>query len=165
MMNDRIQTNRLILQPLALQDAPFIFELLNTAEWKQFIGDRHIYHLQDATDYIAKILRNPDMEYQVARLRETEAPIGVVTFIKRTYLSHHDIGFAFLPAYAGKGFAYEAASTFLDGLKKKAPDSYILATTIPENARSIRLLEKLGLQFREEIQLADEKLLLYSKTL
>jgi RimJ/RimL family protein N-acetyltransferase len=38
----------------------------------------------------------------------------------------------------------------------------VLATTIPQNEKSIRLLIKLGLHFDKEITVEEERLLVYS---
>ncbi|NSL91227.1 GNAT family N-acetyltransferase [Chitinophaga solisilvae] len=160
-MNEELTTARLAIQPVTIHDAPFIFELVNTTEWKTFIGDRNVQNLQDAGNYIRQIISNPDINYNVVRLQHNQLPVGVVTFIKRTYLPHHDIGFAFLPAYAGQGLAFEAASAYLSRLRQENFYQPILATTIPENIRSIRLLEKLGLQFSESVRLNNEDVLLY----
>lgn len=80
--------------------------------------------------------------------------------MKRDYLDDHDIGFAFLPQYAKKGYAYEAVKAVLDLALKHYP--VLLATTISENKNSIALLSKLGLQYERTIKIENEKLLIYS---
>jgi len=52
-----------------------------------------------------------------------------------------------LPAYWGKGYAYEAANAILNFAKADLGLKRILATTRPENIASQKLLEKLGLRF------------------
>lgn len=132
-------------------DNAFIFELLNTAGWIKFIGDRNIKTSEDADKYIQKILANPTISYRVVTLQEDETAIGVVTFIKRDYLDHHDIGFAFLPAYTKQGYAFEAANEVLNDRLNQPEHATILATTILENSSSIQLLKKLGFSFSKEI--------------
>lgn len=153
------KTTRLLLRELTTADAAFILELVNTDGWIQFIGDRNVKSPEDAGNYIQKILGNPDVKYRVVTLQDTETAIGLITFIKRNYLDHPDIGFAFLPAYGKQGYAYEAASEVLNDLLEQADHTTILATTIPENSASIRLLKKLGLSFSGEIN--NEGLLLH----
>lgn len=159
-MKDHYTTSRLSLSKLSFDDAEFILELVNMPQWIQFIGDRNIHNVEDANKYIQKISENSNIKYWVAKIRDTQIPIGVITFIKREYLKHYDIGFAFLERYGKKGLAYEAAAVVMDDLKQT--HSHILATTVRENANSIRLLEKLGLRFEREIQVDDEQLLVYS---
>jgi RimJ/RimL family protein N-acetyltransferase len=158
-MQDIFSTERLQLGPLHEGHATFIRKLLNTEGWIRFIGDRNIHSENDAQAYIQKILGNPNVNYWVAQLKENNIDIGIVTFIRRDYLDHPDIGFAFLPQYAGKGYAYEASKEVLNALLKSRATIY--ATTIPENNSSIQLLEKLGLQFEKEIEVENEKLFLY----
>lgn len=160
-----IITSNLFFEELSLSDAPFIFELLNTPGWKQFIGERHVHNLQDANAYVHKIMANPAVTYFMLKLNNSKIPIGMLSIIKRDYLPHHDIGFAFLPEYTGKGFAYEAASALLKHPATPAAHAKILATSLKENVRSIRLLEKLGLVFEKEIIVGEETLLLFGLTL
>lgn len=161
-MQTNYKTERLLLRELALADAAFIFELVNTAGWIKFIGDRNVHTNEDAEQYIQKILSNPDVEYRIVTLRDEQTAIGVISFIKRTYLDHHDIGFAFLPAYAGHGYAFEAANAVLTDLQKLKEHKTILATTIIDNHSSIRLLTKLGFAFSKEIINEDLTLQLYA---
>jgi ribosomal-protein-alanine N-acetyltransferase len=107
------ETDRLILRELTVEDAPFILELVNDPDWRHFIGDRGIRTLVDAGAYI---LGGPVAMYRrlgfglwhVALKDQT--PIGICGLIKRDTLDHVDIGFAFLPGFRGRGYAYEAAS-------------------------------------------------------
>lgn len=155
-----METSRLLLSALSATDAAFMFELLNTPLWKKFIGDRNIKTINDAEAYIQKIIDNPTADYWVVKLKDQNDSIGVVTFMKRDYLEHYDIGFAFLPAYAKRGYAYEASKKLLEEMSRN--HQQIIATVLKENRNSIQLLEKLGLQFDKEIVVNNEGLLLYS---
>ncbi len=159
-MENSIHTPRLTLSELHLQDTEFIFELLNTPEWIKFIGDKNIKTLADAAAYIEKIRQNPISNYWVVKLKDTGTSIGVVTFMKRDYLENYDIGYAFLQHYGKTGYAFEATKQLLDEViphHKK-----IVATVLEDNENSIRLLEKLGLQYEKKIVVNNETLLLYS---
>jgi len=46
------ETERLILKPTSIEDAEFIFELLNTPKWIKYIGDRNIKTIENARGYI-----------------------------------------------------------------------------------------------------------------
>jgi ribosomal-protein-alanine N-acetyltransferase len=159
-----ITTQRLCLDALTTNDYEFIRELVNTEGWLRFIGDRNVHTDEDAIGYINKINSADNLTYWVVRLKETNTPIGIITFIKRNYLEHFDIGFAFLPKYNGKGYAFEAAREVLSILSSKPEYPVILATTLPANASSINLLIKLGLGFDKEIEVGNERLALYSSS-
>lgn len=155
----RMETERLVLSELNSTDADFIFELLNTPEWIKFIGERNIRTITDANAYIKKIGDNPLTTYWAVKLKEEQLPIGVVTFMKRDYLDHYDIGFAFLKRFGKKGYAYEASKRLLDEVSLQ--HKIILATVLKDNKNSIQLLERLGLKFDKEILINNEQLLLY----
>lgn len=157
-----ICTERLFIRPLSKKDAQFIFELLNTERWIRYIGNRNIHSETDALAYIRKINENPDTTYHTVTLTETNVPIGLVTLIKRDYLDFRDIGFAFLPACSGKGYAYEAAKAVLENQAKSNNAETLLAVTLPDNTASIKLIEKLGLKFDRIIERDNESLYLYS---
>lgn len=59
------ESKRLILRPLNLNDANFIFELVNSDGWLRFIGDRNVKSQKDAENYILNILDREDTYYTV----------------------------------------------------------------------------------------------------
>ncbi len=157
-------TERLVLDEFSLNDAEFIAELVNTQEWIKFIGDRNIRTEEDAKNYVQKIIDNPNINYWVVKLKNSNLSIGIITFIKRDYLEHHDIGFAFLPKYAKNGYAFEATAKVLNDAINKRNHRQIVATTITENINSIKLLKKLGLSFEKEMEVGKDLLMIYSVT-
>ncbi|MBK6914957.1 MAG: GNAT family N-acetyltransferase [Ignavibacteriales bacterium] len=161
-MKKNYLTTRLILNELSLNDEQFIMELVNTPEWIKFIGDRNIRTQEDARVYIQKIIDNSAVNYWIVKLQEQNIPIGIITFIKRDYLEHYDIGFAFLSKFTKKGYAYEATTTVLNDIINDLTHTHILATTVQENIDSIKLLEKLGFRFEKEIEDGNDLLLVYS---
>ncbi|MBK8608655.1 MAG: GNAT family N-acetyltransferase [Chitinophagaceae bacterium] len=150
-MQDNYTTNRLFLQKLNTTDAAFIYELVNTTNWIRFIGERNVHTLNDAVNYIVTIGHNKQINYRVVFLKDLKIPVGVITFIKRTYLTHPDIGFAFLPQYTKKGYAFEASQAVLKDLFQSKKYAAILATTLKENTDSVHLLTKLGFIFEQEL--------------
>jgi [ribosomal protein S5]-alanine N-acetyltransferase len=162
-MKEAFQTARLILDPLKMDDAAFIIELVNTPGWIQFIGDRNIKTKEAAGAYIQKIHDNPGAQYWVVKLVGDQSPVGLITRLQRDYLDHPDIGFAFLPSAFGQGYALEASIQIMTVLEKENPKIY--GITIPENMKSIQLLEKLGLHFEREMVQNEEALFVYSKTI
>lgn len=156
-----LTTARLILQPITMHDDIFIFELLNTDGWIKFIGNRHINSREEAGAYIQKILANKNISYWVVKIKDSRKAIGIVTFIKRDYLEHHDIGFAFLPGFCKNGYAYESTNAVLKKLTQEKTCFHVLAITVPENINSIKLLNKIGLVFEKEKEIENEKVHIY----
>lgn len=162
-----IETERLFLREFILEDSAFIVELLNTDGWLKYIGDRNVRTRQAAEAYLRT---GPLQSYQkngfglsLVALKDNNTPIGMCGLIRRDYLDHPDIGFAFLPQYAGKGYAYEVAKKTIEYGLKQHHLNKILAITLPTNHSSIALLEKIGLTFERIISetASSEELLLY----
>ena len=129
MIHEILLTDRLRILPISSGDNIFMFELLNSVGWLTFIGDRNVSSPDEAVTYIQKIIGNPAIDYWVVRLDVNETPIGIISFIKREYLDHHDLGFAFLPEFMGQGYAEEAAMKVLS-IKLKEGHPVVLATTV-----------------------------------
>jgi len=153
-----IETERLLLCEITLDDAPFILSLLNEPSWLQHIGDRGVRTLDDARAYI----RNGPMAtiaafgfglWQVRR-RSDGMAMGLCGLLKRDSLDSPDIGFAFSPAFWGQGYARDAARATLDHAREGFGLPRILAIVSPANARSIQLLESLGLCADSRIRLS-----------
>ena len=72
--------------------------------------------------------------------------------IKRDTLPDADVGYAFLPEFRGKGYAYEAASAVLEHGNRVFGLQRILAITSLDNASSIRVLEKAGMKFERTME-------------
>ena len=132
-------------------DAAFMLTLLNEPSWLRFIGDRGVRTIDDARNYI---VQGPAVMYAslgfglcIVESKDLACPMGICGLMKRDYLDAVDIGFAFLPAYWGQGYAYEAAAAVLNFAKADLGLKRILATTRVENVASQKLLEKLGLRF------------------
>jgi RimJ/RimL family protein N-acetyltransferase len=155
------RTPRLLLTKLTMHDAEFIMELVNTPGWLKFIGNRSIGNTQQAAEYIRKIIADPDINYWVVKTKDENTPVGIISFIRRQYLDHHDIGFAFLPAHTGRGYAYEATAAVLNDIINDGTHTQVLATTVKENTNSIKLLLKLGFACNREIERENEILLVY----
>ncbi|MCC6282832.1 MAG: GNAT family N-acetyltransferase [Saprospiraceae bacterium] len=162
MIQTSITTDRLQLELLHPNDHEFMRVLVNTAGWIEFIGDRNVHTQEDAMAYVDRIINTPNLYYWVARLKAANTPVGVISFLKRDYLEHFDIGFALLPDFQGSGYAYEGAKGVLDMVKAYPEYQTVLATTIPHNVHSISLLTRLGLRFEGEIKPGEETLHVYS---
>ncbi len=160
-----LTTERLFIRPLTITDDNFILKLVNTEGWLRFIGNRNVTSQVEAGSYIQRILENKNISYWVVERRSNQDKIGLVTYIKRDYLEHPDIGFAFLPEFCKQGYAYEATSAVLHQLIQKRSLSHILATTFPENSSSIKLLKKIGLVYEKEIDVEKEKLHVYGASI
>lgn len=149
-------TDRLNIRPLVLADKQMVFELLNSQSWIKFIGDRNIKSIEDSENYIKAIIENKNYHYHVIELMPEQIPIGIITFLNRNHQDFPDLGFAIMPNYEGRGYAYEACKGYLDKLIKNKVSKKILGIAQSENVKSIKLLEKLGFKY-DQIKIENQK--------
>lgn len=152
-----IRTPRLALRHLGESDAPFIVELLNDADFLRFIGDRGVRTEDDARQYVengprASYAAHGFGLYRVAE-RESGASVGICGLLKRDSLEDVDVGFAFLPAFRGRGYAREAAEAVLGEARDRFGLTRVVAIVSPQNEVSARLLERLGFSFERLVRL------------
>ncbi len=164
-----LETERLSLRELTVDDAEFILTLLNERSFLKYIGDKKVRSLDDARQYI---LNGPVASYErhgfglnCVELRESHTPIGMCGLLKRDELPDPDLGFALLPDFWNKGFAFEAAEAVLKDARERLQIQRILAITSLDNDASINLLKRLGFSFQEVVQLSPsgEQLRLFSR--
>ena len=166
----RLSTERLVLSNLGEDDAPFILQLLNDPGWIRFIGDRKVRTPEDARVYlrngpIAMYAREGFGLYRTA-LASDDTPIGMCGLIRRPTLADVDIGFAFLPAYRGCGYAFESAAAVIEHARTLGLER-VVAIVSPDNVPSAALLARLHFLRERTIRLADddEPLDLYARDL
>ena len=155
-----LETARLILRRLSIDDAEFVLELLNEPSFRRYIGDKGVRNLEDARQYI---LSSPVASYEqngfglyLVELKGSRIPIGISGLVKRDTLPDADIGFAFLPAYWSKGYAVESAAAVMSYAQEVLGLNRILAITSPDNEASAKLLGKIGLRFERLIKLSED---------
>ena len=154
-----VQTSRLVLRRLDASDAPFILELLNEPSFIRYIGDKGVRTIEDAVRYIDGQIASYDrfgFGLFLAALREPVSPIGICGLVRRDTLEDPDIGFAFMPAFWSRGLAFESAAAVVAHAARDLRIPRLIAIADADNARSIRLLEKLGLRFDRMIRLNPE---------
>jgi RimJ/RimL family protein N-acetyltransferase len=161
------ETQRLLIRKLTDDDAAFIFELVNTKEWLQNIGDRNVHSREDALRYLRdvhyKSYDDNGFGHYVVLLKNNLVPIGVCGFLKRDTLPGVDAGYAFLPAYFGRGYAFESASAIIQYAKDVLKFPSLYAIVLQVNLPSRKLLDRLGFVFEKKIKYppANDELMLY----
>lgn len=154
-----LETARLRLRHLTLDDAPFMLTLLNDPSFLANIGDKGIRTLEQARrflldSHIASYARHGYGHYLVEH-KDTGESMGTCGLINRTFIGEIDIGFAYLPAYWSRGYATEAAQAVMDHARRVLGIEGIVAVVAPHNRDSIRVLEKLGLHLAGPTQVAE----------
>lgn len=154
------ETSRLRIRHLTASDAAFTCKLLNDPAFIENIADRGVRSEIDALHYLAN---GPIKSYQqhgyglfLVEECSSALPIGFCGLLFRDALQETDIGFAFLPEFCGKGYAFEAASAVLHFGYSSLKLKRIVGLTSAGNVSSIKLLNKLGLRFEKLVKLSPE---------
>jgi RimJ/RimL family protein N-acetyltransferase len=147
-----------------------MLDLLNQPSFIKYIGDRNVRDLQQAREFIETRYRksyadngfglyavelktqfddgnDSALEIQNPKSKIQNQVIGICGFVKRDSLPDADIGFAFLPEFERKGYAFESAAAVMDYGRETLGLNRVLAITTQDNESSGRLLEKLGFKF------------------
>ncbi|MBV6324830.1 GNAT family N-acetyltransferase [Duganella violaceipulchra] len=148
-----LDTERLTLRTIGVDDAAFYYELVNDPTWLEFIGDKGIRSIEGARDAILEgpcaMQERLGHSLYVMERKSDGVALGLCGLIKRDGLDDVDIGYAIRPAWFGQGYTYEAAVAVVAYARDQLRMKRLLGLTAPANLNSIRLLQKLGLAFVE----------------
>ena len=146
-----LETERLCIRWLQLDDCGFIHRLLNDPDWIRFIGDKSVRNLDDARAYLEsgplKMYRSLGFGLNRVALRDSGQAIGICGILQRDTLLRADLGFAFLPEYRRRGYALEAARAVLDHAATGLGITRLAAILTADNEASAGLLQKLGFRY------------------
>ncbi len=146
------ETPRLLLRPFLPEDAPGLLELNNDPEVQRFTGDPPFPSLEAARRFVLEYPEYRRTGYgRWAVLQKTDGAFLGWCGLKLNEEEEVDLGFRFLRRYRGRGYATEAAAACLDYGFRTLNLPEIVGRAMTENVASIRVLEKIGLQFRKEV--------------
>ncbi|HSS78918.1 MAG TPA: GNAT family N-acetyltransferase [Thermoanaerobaculia bacterium] len=154
-----LETDRLILQRFTASpsESEFALRLLNEPSYLQNIGDKGVRTLEQASTYL---LDGPIKSYQLhghglylVVLKDSLQPVGICGLLKRDQFPDADLGYAFLPEFWSRGFAYEAASAVVGYGQRSLKLPKLIALVAPGNSPSIKLLEKLGFTYSGQVRM------------
>ena len=164
-----LETSRLLIYPLELGDASFIFELMNEPGFLRFIGDRKIRDEETARVYLRDRMIGSYEEHgfglYLLWLKSEQCELGICGFVKRKDLEHPELGFALLKEFEGYGYDRESSEALIEFARMKLGLRRLLAITSVDNPRSIRLCQKLGFVRECSVKLGSEPLECFGLTL
>jgi ribosomal-protein-alanine N-acetyltransferase len=142
-------TARLRIEPLRSSHAPLLFDALADARIYTYVSDDIHTTVDSLTRRYAFLERGAPaglgevwLNWVLQRV-DTAAYIGTLQATV-TPDSHASIGYVLAPSAWGQGFATEACRWLLAALQKRFVLDEILATVDVRNLRSLRVLERLG---------------------
>jgi len=167
----QLETERLYLRRVTLDDADLLLAVWNDPAFMEHVGDRGVRTTEEAEEAMraGALKLYADYGYGPYAMvrRDDGVRMGICGLFKRDNLDYPDIGFGVLPEFCGKGYAGEAAFAVLVHARDDLRIEELTAIVSPGNAPSIGLIEKLGLMFVGMITMPgdDEEICLYSKRL
>lgn len=148
-------SSRLTFRQAVLADAPFFLQMLNEPDYHRFIGDKGVSDIATAERHIAeKIIASYQAHGYGLWIVETKLdglPIGTCGLVNRPDFEHPDLGYSFLNDFHGKGYATEAARAVVEFSKRALNIDHLLGIVVPENIRSVRILQKCGFSRAKEM--------------
>jgi len=152
-----LETPRLILREYTDADAADFFRLNSDPDVMRYVPDEPMQTVEDAHEVIVS---RPMVDYRergfgrwACILRATGEHIGFCGLKYLKEVEEVDLGFRFLPAHWGKGFATESAKACVNYGFTKLNLEEIAGFAEPDNHASIRILEKVGMQFTGPVRL------------
>lgn len=159
-----LHTERLILRPPALDDLPWILERMNTLAVMRYLGGS-VCEPDDVARGLAddiSAFANGGHRRWTIWLREENCRIGRCGLFRvRTAAApdalrgQSEIGWTLADDYWGRGYASEAARAVLDFAFAETDCAEVFSQTSVSNGPSTRMMPRLGLKRREELDYVD----------
>ncbi len=167
----QLETDRLTLRRVTLDDADLLLAVWTDPAFVRNVGDRGVHTLDDAGEAMKSGALKLYADYgygPYAMVRKEDGVrMGICGLFKRDNLAFPDIGFGVLPEFCGKGYAGEASFAVVAHARDDLHIEELTAIVSPDNAPSVGLIEKLGMEFVEMITMPgdDTEICLYSRSL
>lgn len=162
-MNPILQTDRLLLRELNVNDSKSFYELNQNQNVIKYTGDTSFENITEAENF----LRNYN-DYEMngfGRWAVIEKSSGEflgwcgLKYVRE--IDETDIGFRFFEKYWNRGFATESAMTCLKYGFEKLNLKTVVGRAMAENTASIKVLEKIGMKYEKEFDFVKHKGLIY----
>lgn len=151
-MNLILETERLLLRPLALSDAQAMFAMDSNPNVHKYLGNHTVNSIDEVYSYIKNIqkqyLDNGIGRFAVV-IKLTNEVIGWagIKFIREPENNHvnfYDIGYRLQEKHWRKGYALESATAWLEYGFNEMKIPIIYASAHIENLGSNTILQKIG---------------------
>ncbi|WP_412986498.1 GNAT family N-acetyltransferase [Pontimicrobium sp. IMCC45349] len=149
-----LQTERLILRALQMEDADAVFSLRSNPEVNKYIGRPEAQNKNEGKQFVEKIqqsITNNAVFYWVISLKESHDLIGSICLWNfNNNKTVAETGYELLPEFHGKGIMTEALKCVLDFAFTRLNIQTIEAFTHKDNLSSTRLLVGQGFVLDEQ---------------
>jgi ribosomal-protein-alanine N-acetyltransferase len=165
-MNVILETDRLVLREYTADDAPAFFQLNSDPEVMRYVPDEPMKSVDQAREIL---VTRPLADYRqrgygrwACILKSNGEHIGFCGLKFLQEIGGVDLGFRFTPSNWGKGLAIEAACASVKYGFGGLNLDQIVGLADAENRGSIRVLEKVGMQFTGLVRLFGREMRRYA---
>ena len=148
-----IETDRLLLREIILDDAPDMLRLHSIPEVQKYTGDPVITSQEEIREKIEEIRTRDYQNHGFGRwatfLKDGHIFVGWAGLVYLPEFDEVDLGYRFLPEFWGQGIATEASLAILDYGFNTLKLERIVAIAMKEHKASIRVMEKVGMTFEK----------------
>ena len=166
-MKFHIETERLILRELRQADLEGMFELDSNPEVHKYLGNKPVKTIEESQTIIDSVFKQYK-ERGIGRFAAIEKASGNfigwsgirlnTEYNMNGFTKYYDVGYRLIPKYWGKGYASETSFATLHFGFTKLNLETIVGVAETENIASNKVLQKIGLQFKEVFPHEDVKL-------
>lgn len=150
-MTKILETPRLYLREMTPDDAEHAYLLNLDPEVLRYTGDDPFESVEEAREFLEKY--ESYRKYGFGRwgiiLKETGEYLGWCGLKYTPELDEFDIGYRLMKKFWGFGYATEAGKACVELGFDQFEMKTIIGRAMPENGASVRVLEKIGLTYRE----------------
>jgi RimJ/RimL family protein N-acetyltransferase len=162
-MKPILETDRLLLRQLNVEDSENFYHLNLNPNVIKYTGDKSFKNIAEAENFL-KNYKDYDINgfgrWAVID-KSNEEFLGWCGLKYAEKLNETDIGFRFFEKHWNKGFATESAKACLKYGFEKLNLKTIVGRAMAENFASIKVLEKLGMNYDREFDFDEHKGLIY----
>jgi ribosomal-protein-alanine N-acetyltransferase len=151
-----LETNRLVLRRLVLEDAADLYRIYSDPETMKFMG-KAPDSVEEERDHIQSHIAHHYEKYGVGLwatvLKENNRLIGRCGLMRKQIEGVEEVEIAYLLGreYWGRELATEAAGAILKHGYAKHGFKRIVAVIHPQNVASIRVAEKIGMDYERDV--------------
>jgi ribosomal-protein-alanine N-acetyltransferase len=162
-----LETARLRLREMVEADVHDVYLLNSSPNVMRYLGaERPLSSLDEALTLLRERIFPQYQRYGVGRwaviLKDNGLFIGWCGLKYQPAANEYDLGYRFIQNYWGKGYATEAARGVLEYCRQHLIGKRIVGKALLENVGSIRVLEKIGMQFERTEEDSDGRVAVYS---
>lgn len=150
-MNEIIITQRLVFREFSMNDIDEYYKLEKDPLVRKYIPNMRNSTYSECKEslkkYIDKYKDETGIQTWAVVLRENRKFIGITGYRYLDELEKVEIGIRLMPDYWGSGYATETGKALVQFAFRRLGLNEIIAMAVPENEKSMKSLENIGLNF------------------